>query len=252
LGKARSKLLKARELFSKIGDQPSLAMITGDLAELDFLVGDFISARKGYILAADAAKEFGNEELLVETGIRSLKLDFYEAGVGTGSVDRLMESARKIGAAELQIKISLLKLAVCISDGRSAEAENIYMNLKAGVEIEKFPELSLELFKLNVIRLAGTSPPAVLSKKLIEGIRLSSEKNYILSTIDFYLLAQKLRSICPVKLESKVKKTLTYIKDDMGETEYVKFMQFANLRTILPFNHLRRTKNSDSIPASVH
>lgn len=191
LAQAAEKLDQAKEIFQKIGDQHSLAYTEGDLGFVYFCWGDIEKAREYLNTALEKGLNLKDDEFILETRLRISKLKLLQDDLKPQDIVSFTKNAQKVGSAELKMRSMILSGWLSLKSAELQALEDIIKTLENMAELDDFPEIKIEMLKLQIIlQSAGGNRKAAL--RLFK----SSIKKAI--TNDLALVVLELAEICEV------------------------------------------------------
>jgi tetratricopeptide (TPR) repeat protein len=242
LGQARERILQARRMFEKIGDNHSLAYTIGDLGFLYFSLGEYDSAEKYLIEALDKAKSLKDDEFILESEMRLVWLNQIRGQIDANRISGFLENARAIGSTELEIKANIAEGMIVLQQADYKRASEIIDAIKEVKELSDFPELAIELFRLEIILANNTKQNDSAMRSLNSALKKSLSGDLAMAAIDLITIAEAfaLQDKLPPELVKKIKLIFNRIKDDIDSDEFTVFMamhrrKIENLRNL--FNH---------------
>lgn len=189
LGKAEEKLKDARRIFEKIGDKHSLAYAIGDLGFLYHRIGDLESAEKYLKDAYKRARMIKDEEFILETEVRLMRLGHFRGDILDLNEDNLVKKADKIGSSELRIKTLILKGMAQIRKRDYEGAEHTIGAAKSIEEIKDHPELAVDLAKLELIYAVINDEFNKANRIAVSSFKKAIAGNLAMTALELYILA---------------------------------------------------------------
>jgi tetratricopeptide (TPR) repeat protein len=230
-------------MFEKIGDNHSLAYTVGDLGFLYFRLGDYDSAEKYLVEALDKAKSLKDDEFILESEMRLVWLNQARGQVAADRIGGFLENARAIGSTELEIKAKIAEGMMVLQQADYKKATAIIDGIKGVKELSDFPELSIELFRLEIILANNLGQNDSAMKSLNSALKKALGGDLAMAAIDLLTIAEAftLHGKLPPELIKKIKLIFDRINGDINSDEFAVFMamhrrKIENLRNL--FNHL--------------
>ena len=225
LGQAEEKLKEAKSIFEKIGDHHSIAYAFGDLGHLYSKIGDSDKSIEFLDKALAKGVELKDEEFVIESRLRLARMNFFSGRKSDSNLDELLDKARKIGSAELEIKTLILSGMFDMLEGRYDIARKKITTTKNLEGLADYPELKIELAKLEIpcFYLQGETDRAIkLSNSFLKA---AIKGDLAIIGIELLLLASGIGLAEEVdkKLASKVRVFYSRVENDLDEANFRRF-----------------------------
>lgn len=241
LAQAVEKLKQAKEIFQKIGDQHSLAYTEGDIGFVYFCWGDFEKASYYFNTALDIGLNLKDDEFILETQLRISKLKLLQGDLKPEGISSYAKSAQQVGSAELEMKSMILSGWLYLKSADLQACEEIIKTLKNMAELSNFPEIEIEVSKLQVILLSAKWGKKAAFKLLISSIQKAINKDLALVVLELAEIGEacELMSEIPKRLLPKINTFKNRIEKDVDSliSEKVKVSHRRKIEFIKTINH---------------
>ncbi|UCC80835.1 MAG: tetratricopeptide repeat protein [Candidatus Zixiibacteriota bacterium] len=233
LSKAAEKLYRAKEIFDRIGDQHSSAYTLGDIGYTRFRQGDTEKGRELIGAAIEKAMELNDEELILESRIRSGRIEVYSGKAEIAEIEKLIDMAKKAGSSELEIKATIFKIYAYFISSDMRTVRNALNQVETLEELKNYPELRLELSVLRIASEYSLGNHARAVKLLKDSIRESSSRDLalVISELSAVGHACNLMEKIPEKTGSNMVQHDSRPLSGLNESETEKYRAFQR-RTI--------------------
>lgn len=222
LARAELRLNQAKEIFEKIGDQHSLGYAVGDLGFLYYRKGNSEKARDYFQRALVMAQELKDEEFILESEIRLVRVAKADEILSLDKADSFIERAIKIGSADLKIKSLILKGIMQANSGDFAGVEEVIGIIGAINELKDYPELEIEFIKLMAVAGLYNNKRGDALKLLKNGFGKALNRDLAILALEFAIVAEagSMMADLPSKIKDKIETLLGRVEADIGESEF--------------------------------
>lgn len=231
--KAADKLNRARAIFEKIGDQHSLAYTIGDLGMVHLREGDIEKANDYFAEALERAIKLKDEEFILESKVRLARLKLNESKLTISEIEELINKAKEVGSAELEIKSHILKGLLQLSTGNYTIVNSTIEILNNMEEIKNYPELELELSKLKILFHLIFNDQSTSIKLLNMAFKKAMSGDLAIMVSDLIVVGNGcgLMSEIPLSLYGKIEQFFERLKNNIDSTKNEQFMVFIRRKT---------------------
>jgi tetratricopeptide (TPR) repeat protein len=228
LKKAAEKLHRAKEIFDQIGDQHSSAYTLGDIGYIQFRQGDIEKAQELIGSAIDKAMELNDEELILESRIRSGRIEVYSGKAEIAEIERLIDMAKKVGSSELEIKATILKIYTCFIFSDIGTFQNALNRVESLEEFKNYPELRLEIAALRIVDEYNHGNHRNSLKLLKDALRecFSRDLGLIITDLSAVACACNLMEKIPDKIGLKIGQYNSRSLPGLNESEIERYQAF--------------------------
>jgi len=225
LTQAEEKLLTAREIFERIGDNHALGYAVGDLGLLYYRKGDIEKSAKYFQDALKRANLLKDDEFILESKLRLARLCLIRGTPNIDEVLRLFEEAQKVGSAELVIKALLLKGLNELSSVGEANFKQILAQIKSIEELVNYPELELELAKIEIIANTLLGQKSRAAKILNSALKRAVTRDLAIMGSELFIAGQgcDLIEFVPKRIADKIKAIYRRFQTNISSADFEKF-----------------------------
>jgi len=231
--KAADKLNRAHTIFKKIGDQHSLAYTIGDLGIVYLREGDIGKAKNYLADALEMALQLKDEEFILESKVRLARLRLNEAKLTISEVEKLIDKAKEVGSAELEIKSHILKGLLQLSTGNYDIINGTIEMLNNMEEIRNYPELELELSKLKILFHYIFNDKTIAIKLLNTAFKKAISGDLAIMVSDLIVVGNGcgLMLEIPSNISGKISQYFERLKNNMESAKHEQLMVFIKRKT---------------------
>ncbi len=248
LNQAEEKLLTAREIFDKIGDSHALGYAIGDLGLVYYRKGNIEKAIEYFGDALNRAYALKDDEFILESKTRIARLDIVQGSTNIEKISELIQEAKKVGSAELEIKTLLLKAVTRLTAVNDSDFKQTLTEIKNIEELNNYPELELELAKIEMIAytMGGQKPQA--AKVLNRALKKAITGDLAVMISELYVMGQGcgLMEFIPKRVAEKIQVFYNRLQNNIDSSDLEKFNVHARRRIefaaslVKSYNHQNR------------
>jgi len=249
LSQATEKLSRAKAIFKKIGDQHSLAYTIGDLGFIYFREGNIETAKKHFTRALEKAYQLKDEEFILDSKIRLARLNLIRGQTQLDEIEELVNNAKNVGSAELEIKAKIIKGMLLLGTDRFKEIEILIANIDNIPEMNDYPELELELAKLRIIFNFICDNKSESLKILKTSLKKAISGDLAMIVIELSVIGEActVMNEIPAKITRSIQEYFQRLEANMDDAVFRRFRVFHRRNIEVMHNFINGSKNRSKV-----